>query len=61
MEHILNQLKELQRAVLEDNELMALQAQLMKKMYDELTKVGFTAQEAIQIVAAQGAGIKANG
>lgn len=60
MGHILNQLKELQRAVLEDNELMALQAQLMKKMYDELTKVGFTAQEAIQIVAAQGAGIKAN-
>lgn len=58
MERMIQQLKELQRAVLEDGELMALQAELMKKMYDELRKVGFGNEDAVKIVAFQGSGVK---
>lgn len=62
MQPVLCQLEELQRAVLDDDKLLALQAELMKKIYKEfiLIKVRFTEVIVAQIVASQGADIKTN-
>jgi hypothetical protein len=52
-------LKELQQAILNDPEIIRGQAKVLKRMFDELQKAGFTAEQAIKIVAAQGTGMKA--
>lgn len=53
VEDMLPQLKKMQRAALEDEELYQLQAQLAKKFFDALKKVGFTDEQAIQLVIAK--------
>lgn len=56
----LGQVKGFLAAVEKDEEVFALQAKLLKKMYEALIVEGFTRVEATQIVAAQGTGIKGN-
>ena len=57
---MLYQLKELLKQVLADDELFALGAKVMKKGYGALLAEGFTPDQAIKIVAGQGAGVKPN-
>jgi len=54
---MLDQLKDLLKAVLADDELLVLSAKMMKKNYDALVAEGFTVDQATKIVAGQG-GIK---
>ncbi len=61
VEELLNQLKEMQRLILADDEILRNQAQILRKMYDELKKAGFSSEQALQIVANQGIGMKASG
>lgn len=49
MEQILNMLKEL----IKQDEMFTLSAQITKKAIDALMKEGFTRQEAIELVRAQ--------
>lgn len=50
---ILEDMKSMMKAMVEDDELISLSAQLLKKTRDALMKAGFTKAEATQIVAAQ--------
>lgn len=55
---MLEQLKEMVRMMVEDDELFDLTAQLLKKSHSALIKAGFTEEQATTIVAGQGTGIK---
>lgn len=57
---MLNQMKEMQRMMLSDNEIMKNNAKLLKNMFDELKAVGFSEEQAVHIVASQGAGMKSS-
>lgn len=59
-ERLLNQMKDVFQALLDDDDFSQLNAKLMKKNYDALLEVGFTPDQAIQIVAAQGSGVNAS-
>lgn len=54
----MDELKEMLREMLKEDELFDLGAQLLKKTYDSLIKTGFTEEQATQIVAGQGLAIK---
>ena len=53
-EEMLNELVELQRAMLDKDELFEIAAQTAKKAYDALIKVGFNEEQATTIIAAKG-------
>lgn len=55
---MLEQLKEMLRAMGDDPELFPLMAQTMKKGYDALVAAGFTEEQATRIIAGQGMGAK---
>ncbi len=55
---MLDEIKDLMKAVLEDDELFTLSAKAMKKAYDALMAAGFTAEQATVIIANQGFGLK---
>lgn len=57
---MIERLIELLKEVEENDEFFDLMAHLIKKMYDALIKAGFTEEQAIKIVAGQGAGLKTN-
>ena len=58
---MLEQLKEMLKEVVADDELFDLMAQGLKKAHGALIKAGFTEEQATQIVAHQGMSIKGNG
>ena len=51
------EMKVLLKEMLRDDELRALGAQVFRKSFEAYVKEGFTDEQAIQIVASQGAGI----
>ena len=55
---MIEQLIEMMKEVNESEEVFEQGALMMKNAYDALVKVGFTEEQAITIVAGQGAGIK---
>ena len=57
---MLEQLKEMLKEVLADDELFTLSAKVMKKSYEALIAEGFTPDQAIKIVAGQGVGVKSS-
>lgn len=57
---MLEQLKEMLKEVATDDELFELMAKTMKKLHGALVKEGFTNEQATQIVASQGMGVKSN-
>jgi hypothetical protein len=57
---VLEQLKEMMREMADDPELFDILAKCMMQMYEALIRAGFSPESAIQIVAAQGTGIKSN-
>jgi hypothetical protein len=57
---MLEQIKGMLREMVADDELFAIMAQGYKKAYDALIKAGFTEEQAMQIVANQGMGVKGN-
>jgi hypothetical protein len=57
-DHAIEGLKDLQRTLLEDDEIFSLGAQMVFKMYQALITAGFTEEQAIKIVAVQGSGVK---
>ena len=57
---MLNELVEMIKMMLEQDELFTLGAKMLKKAVDALMAEGFTRSEAIQIVATQGSMVKAN-
>lgn len=56
MEELLEMLREYEQ----NDEIFETLARMMRKMYDALIKAGFTPEQAMQIVASQGAGIKSS-
>ena len=46
--------KEIARTILADNEIFAIEAQILRKTFDALLKVGFTKKQATTIVAQYG-------
>lgn len=58
---MLEQLKEMLKEMIADDELFDLAAQGMKKCHKALVKAGFTEEQATKIVASQGMGVKMNG
>lgn len=60
MEELMDQIKEMMESMLENDELIDLGSKLMKKTFDSLVAAGFNGEQAIQIVAHQGFGIKMN-
>ncbi len=57
---VLEQLKEMMREMADDRELFDILAKCMMQMYEALIRAGFSPESAIQIVAAQGVGIKSS-
>jgi hypothetical protein len=57
---MLEMLKEILQAIVADDEIFDLNAKAMRKMHQALVKNGFTEEQATQIVASQGHGIKAS-
>ena len=57
---MLEQMKEMLRMVMEDDELFELMAQILKKSHSALITAGFSEEQATTIIASQGSGIKAN-
>jgi hypothetical protein len=55
-----DELKKTLRGVILDDELYTLLAKVWRKEYDALIKEGFTPEQTIKIIAAQGVGIKIN-
>jgi hypothetical protein len=56
---MVEQLKEMMRELLADDEFYDLLAQGMKKMHDALVRAGFSSEDATRIVSSQGSGISA--
>lgn len=57
VDDMIDKLKEIMRVTLSDDDFFK-RAKLMREYYLSLMKEGFTKEEAILIVASQGAGIK---
>jgi hypothetical protein len=57
---MLKQLKEMLKEVVADDELFDLIAQYHRKAHKALIKAGFTKEQATQIVAHQGVGVKSD-
>lgn len=57
---MIQQLIEMMKMMLEQDELFELGAQATKKSYDALREVGFTEDQALQIVAHQGSLVKSS-
>jgi hypothetical protein len=57
---MLEQFKRMLREVLKDDEIFDLIAQGFRKTHTSLVKAGFTEDQATQIVASQGMGIRGN-
>lgn len=55
---MLEMMKRVFKTINQDAEVFALGAQAMKNAYDALVEVGFTEDQAVLIVANQGAGVK---
>lgn len=55
---MVEQIKELLREFLEDDEISDMMAKIMMKNYQALLKAGFSEANAIKIVAGQGLGLK---
>jgi len=51
---MVEEIKDSMRIILEDDEFFELSAKMYRKMFVELTKSGFTDEEAVLIVAHQG-------
>ena len=50
----MHEIKEQLKAILADDEVFDLGAQMFKKAYDSLVKAGFASDEALTILARQG-------
>jgi hypothetical protein len=57
---MLEDMKEMMKGIIADDEFFDLMAQGMKKAHDALVRAGFTVQQATAIVAQQGIGFKGN-
>ncbi len=57
MEEVIAEMLKMMQEFEKNDELFDTGARLMRKMYHSLVKVGFSPDEAIQIVAAQGFGV----
>lgn len=60
IQEAVEQLKAVTKAMLQEDELFELKAQLSKKHYDSLIKVGFSPEQAIQIVLKESDSVSVN-
>jgi len=60
-EELIEQVREGLQLISKDEELPGLMAKVIRGNYDALLAQGFTPDQAVRIVAAQGVGLKTNG
>ncbi len=60
MDRIVNEMCDMLKHLVNDEELIPTVAKGMRKMHDALVNEGFSSEQAMQIICSQGLGIKQN-